>query len=263
MPDHPTDRSNDQATARLTCAILAKNVADHIGDCVRSCSFADDVVVFDTASADNTVQIATAAGARVINTPFVNFSQARNVALRALDSEWVLFVDADERVTPELAQEVGEAIQRPDVDGWWVPRYNHIVGHVMRGGGWYPDHQLRLLRRAKAYYDEAREVHEIAIIDGPEGHLSEHLIHYNYDDWGQFHAKQRRYTAYEAQTLLGEGVRAHPRHLLTRPLQAFWRRFVTWKGYRDGLHGLRLCAIMAKYEFLKYWWMLRDRRDPS
>ena len=178
----------------------------------------------------------------------------------ALDSEWVFFVDADERVTPELEQEVGEVIQRSDIDGWWAPRYNHIVGHVMRGGGWYPDYQLRLMRRAKAHYDEAREVHEVAIIDGPESYLNEHLIHYNYDTWDQFHEKQRRYTAYEAQTLYSDGIRAHPRHLLTRPLQAFWRRFVTWKGYRDGVRGLRLCIIMARYEFLKYWWMLRGTK---
>ena len=255
-----TDPLTDSPPARLTCGILARNVADHIGDCVRSCSFADDVVVFDTSSTDNTVQIAIAAGARVVDTPFVNFSQARNFALRALDSEWVFFVDADERVTPELAQEIGEVIRRSDVDGWWVPRYNHIVGHVMRGGGWYPDHQLRLMRRAEAHYDEAREVHEVAIIDGPEGTLTEHLVHYNYDTWDQFYETQHRYTSFESQTLLNDGVRAHPRHLLTRPLQAFWRRYITWKGYRDGIHGLRLCAIMARYEFMKYWWMLRGTK---
>ncbi len=116
---------------------------------------------------------------------------------------------------------------------------------------------MRLLRRAKAKYDEDREVHELAIINGPEDTLTEHIIHYNYDAWSQFHDTQRRYTAFEAQTLLNDGVRAHPRHLLTRPLQAFWRRFVTWKGYRDGFHGLRLCTIMARYEFMKYWWMLK------
>lgn len=246
---------------QLACAILARNVADQIAGCVTSCSFADQVVVFDTASEDDTVAIAQAQGAEIIETPFVNFSQARNFALKALESEWVFFVDADERVTPELAREVGEVIQRSDVDAWWAPRYNYIVGHVMRGGGWYPDHQLRLMRREKAHYDEAREVHELAIIDGKEDYLSEHLIHYNYETWEQFHSKQRRYTDYEARTLLAEGVKAHPRHLVTRPTQAFWRRFYTWRGYRDGFHGLRLSATMAWYEFVKYRIVLQGEKD--
>ncbi|RME43952.1 MAG: glycosyltransferase family 2 protein [Chloroflexi bacterium] len=241
----------------LTCAILARNVAEHIGPCIDSCRFADEIIVFDTASSDGTQDRARAAGARVIDTPFVNFSQARNFALEHSTGEWVLFVDADERVTPELAAEVRDVIRRQDVAGWWVPRYNHIVGHVMKGAGWYPDYQLRLLRRGRAHYDPRREVHEVAIVDGAEGHLSHHLIHYNYDSWQQFHEKQRRYTAYEAATLRHQGVTFHPRHLFVRPLQAFWRRFVVWHGYRDGWHGLRLSLIMAWYEGLKYWWFWR------
>ena len=244
----------------LTCAILAKNEAKHIRDCVQSCLFADEVVVFDTNSTDGTPQLAREAGARVVeNTPFINFSQARNVALQHLSSDWVLFVDADERVTPELAEEVRRVIQQKEVAGWWIPRYNHIVGHVMQGAGWYPDAQLRLMRRTRAHYDEAREVHELAIIDGPEDTLHEHLIHYNYESWAQFHAKQERYTRFAASTLLKAGERAHWRHLITRPAQEFVRRFITWKGYKDGLHGLRLSLLMARYEQKKYWWMLRGR----
>ena len=244
----------------IACAILAKDVIKHIGDCVQSCAFADEIIVFDTSSTDGTQDAARAAGARVIDTPFINFSQARNFALAHTDADWVLFVDADERVTPELAEEIGRVIASDDIAGWWIPRYNYIVGHVMKGAGWYPDHQLRLMIRERAHYDEAREVHEIAIIDGEEGYLKEHLIHYNYESWEQFHAKQERYTRYGASTLLKEGVQAHPRHLLTRPGQEFWRRFVTWRGYKDGLHGLRLSLIMARYEQKKYWWMLQEQR---
>jgi len=247
----------------LACAILAKDVANHIGECVQSCTFADVVVVFDTQSSDGTQDIARAAGARVIDTPFVNFSQARNFALAHTEADWVLFVDADERVTPELAEEVRHVIQDDSIAGWWIPRFNYIVGHVMKGAGWYPDYQLRLMLRQRATYDEAREVHEIAIIDGEEGYLTQHLIHYNYESWEQFHTKQERYTRYGASTLLKEGVRAHPRHLITRPGQEFWRRFVTWQGYKDGLHGLRLSLIMARYEQKKYWWMLQDQRREN
>lgn len=255
----PDSSSATSPAPSLCCAILSRNVQEHIADCVRSCLFADRVIVFDTNSEDETVARARAAGAEVMNIDFVNFSVARNTALQNISEDWVLFVDADELVTPELAAEVRRVIQQPgEVAGWWIPRYNYIVGHVMRGTGWYPDHQLRLLRRTRAHYDPEREVHEIAIIDGEQGYLQEHLIHYNYDSWAQFHAKQRRYTRFEAATLRHEGVRAHPRHLITRPLQAFWRRFVQWHGYRDGWRGLQLSLIMASYEFRKYWWLLRE-----
>jgi glycosyltransferase involved in cell wall biosynthesis len=250
-------------TATLVCAILAKNEARHIRECVQSCLFADAVVVFDTNSNDGTPRLAREAGARVVeDAPFINFSQARNFALNHLRADWVLFVDADERVTPELAAEVRHVIvQQPQVAGWWIPRYNHIVGHVMRGTGWYPDRQLRLMRRARAHYDEAREVHELAIIDGPEAVLTHHLIHYNYESWQQFHAKQERYTRFAASTALQAGQRAHWRHLLTRPGQEFVRRFITWQGYKDGLHGLRLSWLMARYEQKKYWWMLASSKQ--
>ena len=251
------------ASPTLVCAILAKDVEKHIGDCVKSCALGDEVVVFDTNSSDDTRAIARAAGARVIDTPFINFSQARNFALTHLEADWVLFVDADERVTPELAAEVQDAIRQEEVAGWWIPRYNYIVGYVMKGSGWYPDHQLRLLRRERAHYDEAREVHELAIIDGQEGYLQEHLIHYNYESWEQFHDKQTRYTRYGARTLTQAGVRAHPRHLLTRPAQEFWRRFITWRGYKDGLRGLRLSLIMARYEQKKYAWMLEAQHADN
>ena len=239
---NPTDAPSPAPT--LACAILSRNVAPHIAECVRTCLFADEVVAFDSASDDGSRELASAAGARVVDTPFINFSQARNFALQALGTEWVLFVDADERVTPELALEVRRAIEpevrpggRGNVHGWWIPRFNYIVGRVMRGGGWYPDYQLRLLRRNRAHYDESREVHELAIVEGATDRLKEHLIHYNYESWAQFRAKQHRYTAYEAASLRHEGVPAHPRHLITRPLQAFWRRFVTWEGYRDRADG--------------------------
>ncbi len=270
-PDHATTRPRDHATTRprdhpttLTCAILARDVVGYIGDCVHSCRFGDRIVVFDTNSSDGTQDVALEAGAEIIDLPFVNFSQARNAALEMLESDWVFFVDADERVTPELAEEIGTVLAREDIDGWWVPRYNDIVGHIMRGAGWYPDYQLRLMRRTKARYDPARAVHELAEIDGQEGYLTGHLIHYNYDSWELFHSKQRRYTAFEATTLRNDGVLAHPRHLLTRPIQAFWRRFYTWKGYHDGWFGLRLSLIMAGYELMKYWWLLRGNapRDP-
>jgi hypothetical protein len=134
--------------------------------------------------------------------------------------------------------------------GWWVPRYNYIIGHMMRGGGWYPDHQLRVLKVGHAHY--ARAVHEVVHLDGQAGYLREHMIHYNYETLAQFHAKQQRYQKLEAEILYDRGIEPHPWTYLSMPLREFWRRYVQLKGYRDGWLGLLLCGLMSWYVFRTY-----------
>ena len=127
--------------------VLTRNVAGHITDCIATLGFADRVVVSDSFSDDDTVALAQAAGAEVIQRTFDNFAGQRNAAMEAVDADWIFFVDADERIPPELAAEVRQVIaERPEV-GWWVPRHNYIAGQRVRHGGFYPDYQLRLLRR--------------------------------------------------------------------------------------------------------------------
>ncbi|NDJ77181.1 MAG: glycosyltransferase family 2 protein, partial [Chloroflexi bacterium] len=237
----------------LAAVILAYNEENHIQDCVRSVTWTDRVVMFaDTRSSDHTVELAQAAGADVIQHPFENFAAQRNAALEAVDAEWILFVDADERSSPEQATEIRALITNPDIDGYWVPRHNYIFGKLTRHTGWYPDYQLRLLRRTKARYDPERQVHELVLLDGEAGYLQEPFVHYNYDSVRQFRVKQQRYVAYDARMLHEQGVRPRPHKFLTQPARQFWWRFVTLCGYRDGLHGLRLSLLMAWYELQKY-----------
>ncbi|MBZ0300691.1 MAG: glycosyltransferase family 2 protein [Anaerolineae bacterium] len=239
---------------RLTVVILTYNEAVHIQACIESVLFADQVVVFDSFSQDDTVRRAEQAGARVIQHPFEHYASQRNAALDAVapTSDWVLFVDADERVTPELAVEVRQAIEKPDRAGWRVPRHNYLFGRLTRGAGWFPDYQTRLLRIGAARYDPTRQVHELVELDGPEGTLANPLIHYNYQDTAQFHRKQQIYSAYDARILYEQGVRPKPQNYVLQPWRQFWWRFVTLKGYLDGWHGLRLSAWMAWYELRKY-----------
>lgn len=247
----------------LAAVILTLNEERHIADCVESARWADEVVVIDTNSADRTVALAKAHGARVIEHPFENYAQIRNAALDLVAAEWILFVDADERVTPALAAEITEELRAPKADGYWIPRHNYIFGRLTLGAGWFPDYQMRLLRRARARYDPARPVHELVILDGVEGRLKNVLIHYNYETVAQFRQKQARYVDYDAGILLEKGVRPRPYTYLTQPLRHFWWRFVTLRGYADGLHGLRLSALMAWYEFRKYARLGALRRDAN
>jgi glycosyltransferase involved in cell wall biosynthesis len=239
----------------LAAVVLTKNEERHIGECLDSLDWTDEQVVFDDLSTDRTPELARARGARVLSHALENFAAQRDAALAAVEANWILFVDADERVTLALAEEIRRVIRYEGEQsraGWWIPRHNYMIGHRMRGGGWYPDHQLRLLRRACARYDPAHPVHETVILDGKAGYLEQPFIHYNYDTVAQFQRKMGRYTHFEAQILNEQGTRVRPWTYATMPLREFWRRFVTLGGYRDHVYGLLFCGLMGWYTFLTY-----------
>jgi len=238
----------------LSIVVVARNEERNIVDCLRSVSWADEwVVVLDPRTSDRTAVLAQGTGARVHERPFVNFADQHQAALGLGSHDWVFSIDADERATPELGEEVRRVIRQPSPVGWWVPRHNIIWGRQIRHAGWYPDYQLRLMRRSRVRYDPERQVHELVILDGEEGYLQQPLIHYNYHTVGDFLRKTERYTALEAGMLHRSGVRPRWRSLLGQPAREFWRRFVTLRGYRDGGHGLLLSVLMAYYRGLTYW----------
>ncbi len=239
---------------QLLAIILTKNEAEHITACIETLGFADSVLVFDSFSDDDTVKLAEQAGATVIQHSFADYASQRNAALQAAEGQtrWVLFVDADERVTPELANEIKQVLQTSHVVGWQIPRHNYIFGKLTLGAGWFPDYQMRLLRVGSARYDPTRKVHEVVILDGPEGMLEQPLVHYNYAIRTQFYQKQQAYSAYDAQILFEDGAKPQPQNYVLQPWRQFWWRYVTLKGYHDGWHGLWLSVAMAWYELRKY-----------
>lgn len=251
MTNSPIYQSTNLPTPILAAVVLTLNEERNIEACLASLAWADNLVVFDSLSTDGTVGLARRAGAEVIQHPFKNYAQQRNAALEQVEVDWIFFVDADERATPELAAEV-RAVTAGDREevAWWVPRHNYIFGRLTLGAGWYPDYQLRLVRRGYARWE--RPVHEVAVVDGPKGYLENPLIHYNYDDLAGFIARQEKYTDYDAGVLLQQGVRPRLYTPYTQAVRHFWWRFVTLWGMRDGLHGLWLSLLMAYYEAVKY-----------
>lgn len=242
--------TNTNSKPHLSAIILTLNEAEHIQDCIQSLAWADDCVVFDSYSQDGTVAIAQNAGATVLQSKFENYAQQRNAALAAVQTDWVFFVDADERGTAELETEIRHVIANQPEMGWYVPRHNYIFGKLTHGAGWFPDYQLRLFKHGKVRYE--RPVHELAVVDGDIGNLQAPLIHYNYRDVDHFRAKQRAYTDYDAGILKQDGIRPKPRNFVLQPLRHFYWRYVTLDGYKDGLHGLRLSLYMTYYEWVKY-----------
>jgi len=268
----------------LSVVLLTRNEEKHIRDCLASVrDFADELLVLDSGSADRTVEIAREMGARVESRSFDNYPAQRNAAIELARGEWIFFIDADERATPAVGAEIRAAISEPMADskwqmvsddhpplairhppfaGFWLPRRNILFGKEIRYTGWSPDYQPRVLRKGRARFDPAREVHELVLWDGEVGYLREPLIHYNYATLAQFRDKQIKYARYEAQVWYAEGKRARWRGFIGQPLREFFRRFISLQGWRDGGHGLLLSALMAYYAGVR-WTMLREMQNQS
>ena len=240
----------------VSAVVLTFNEQKHLPACLDSLRWADEVLVLDSFSTDGTTEIARGRGARVEQSAFVNYAAQRERALQLAEGDWVLFVDADERVSDELRQEIQRLMAydaaRPPAAGFWIPRRNYIFGAWIRHTGWYPDRQLRLLLRARAHYDPERPVHELVQLDGTAGTLAGHLDHLNYETLGEFVRKQRVYARFDAEALAKRGVRVRPHHFVVQPLREFRRRFLSLEGWRDGWRGWLLSALMAWYALEVY-----------
>ncbi len=244
----------------LSVVIIAQNESDHILACLESAPFAAEWVVLDGGSTDNTVALAEEFGARVEHRPFAGWIEQKNAALALCKHDWVLSLDADERVSPALAQEIfqlfttaeGEiSADAPSCSGYRMPRLSYHLGRWIRGGGWYPDRKLRLFRRSLGFWG-GRDPHDKVQLQGAVGELRGDLLHYPYRDLAHHRTKMDRYTQTAAERLFEDGRRgAWWRRWLMPPL-AFLRAFFLRGGFRDGWVGLRLACLEVRYEWLRY-----------
>ncbi|HZY45439.1 MAG TPA: glycosyltransferase family 2 protein, partial [Anaerolineae bacterium] len=206
-------------------------------------------------------------GAEVIQHPFIDYASQRNEAMNMIDAEWIFFVDADERSTPELAEEINLIVAHggresagltsgESIAGWFVPRKNYLFDKLTRGAGYWPDYQMRLLKRGYARYE--RPASEIVKLDGQSGYLKNPLIHYNYESIAQFHEKQTFRIDFEATNLFKQGIKPKFYTPYTQYVRHFLWRFITLKGYQDGFHGMRLSMLLAYYFGYRYYRRLAE-----
>ncbi len=273
----------------LSVLIPTKNETRNIADCLASVAFAGERVVFDSCSTDDTREIAQAQGARIVQRAFDVFSRHKYWALDNIDFayDWILIVDADERVPPELAEEIARVVADAGAaDGYYIARQNLFQGKWIRHAGMYPDWQLRLFRRGKARYED-RIVHEHMVVNGRTAFLRNHFVHHDFKGIERYFERHNHYTSLEAveihRMLAGRDSGQHViagdlaargpqrrraiknfayRHLPMRAFLVFLYMYVWKLGFLDGRIGFRYCLVRALHEY-QVSLKLIELRDPN
>jgi glycosyltransferase involved in cell wall biosynthesis len=251
----------------LSVVVITHDEEANIAACLAAVAFADEIVVVDSGSTDRTVQLAEAAGAKVLRTnDWPGFGPQKNRALVRATHEWVLSIDADERVTPELRAEIMAVVAdaAPRFHAWDMPRRSSFCGQYMSHSGWYPDRVLRLFRRASGRFSDDL-VHERVIVEGPVGHLHGDLLHSTYPDLETMLQKLDRYSSASARSMHERGSRASLAGALIRGVWAFIRTYVLRLGFLDGRLGLVLAISVAEttyYKYLKLWLLSQPKSGP-
>lgn len=228
----------------ISAFLIVKNEAHHLTACLDTLSFADEIVVVDSGSEDGTPEIARRAGVRLVERPFTDFADQKNFALAHARGDWAFSIDADERVTPGLRDEILAVVGRnPPESAFRVPRRDYFRGRWMRFT--WPDYQTRLLRRGAARF--VGRVHETVEVDGPLGTLENPLEHLNAPSVGVFWRKIRRYAPLDASRRVEAGERFPLRAVGTQTLRELGRMIVGRAAWRDGVDGILLAALLALY----------------
>lgn len=223
----------------LSSIVITKNEEQMLGECLLSLSFSDETIVVDTGNTDSTNDIAKSFGAKIVKCAGDDYSQFRNIGFKAAKYEWILFIDADERVTPLLKQEIEHIISSPDSNNvFQIPRRNIYLNREMHHGGWGSDKVIRLFRKSALKGYEG-QLHEQPVYDGKLSTLNSELVHFSHRDLSSMLDKTLEFTAYEAQL---RNLSHHPPVVWWRfvrvMLTEFWLRFIKFGAWRDGVEGV-------------------------
>lgn len=253
----------DRQRRPVTAIVPTFNEAANIVDCLQGLQWADEILVVDSFSVDDTVELARPLATRVVEHEYVNSAAQKNWIIPQAANEWILLVDADERCTPELAAEIQEVLEsEPDRDGYWVYRRNHFLGREIRHSGWDTDKVIRLFRRDLRY--DTRTVHaEVSVPSGQVGVLKGRLLHYTIDSLDQFFEKRMRYAEWAARDLDARGRKGTAATASLHALGNFLKMFVLRRGFLDGTHGFMLALLYSFYTAAKYVRLWERQLPPN
>jgi hypothetical protein len=248
---------------KLSALVPTLNEERRVEDCLRSLSFCDEIVLVDSFSADRTLEIARRYTDRIFQRPWRGSNDQKEFARQQARGEWVLSVDADEVVTPELRGEILRRLSRPDAVGYRIPVRTFYRDRWVKVGGLWPGHHLRLFRRSAGRWDPTTEPHERVVLAGRPGRLRAHLLHRSYESLQDFLDKAHAHARLWAATQAAAGRRASALDLLLRPAFRFLRDYLARGGLLGGGFGLFFCALQAHYTFLKYARLWSEGRPPA
>ena len=247
---------------KLSVVTIAFNEERNIVDCLNSVRWADELIVVDSGSVDLTVDLAKQFPAKVMQMEWRGYGATKNEALQHASGDWVLWLDADERVTPELAKEIQQIVKEntSKVAGYTVARRAFFLGKWIKHCGWYPSRVTRLFRRQLGKFSETK-VHEQLVLEGSTGQLRNDLLHYTDPDLHHYYQKFNRYTSLAAEDLRAAGKRFSWFDLVVRPPFVFFKMFILRLGFLDGIHGFILSVASMSYVFVKYakLWELKKK----
>lgn len=243
---------------RLSVVILTKDAQDSVGACLESVAWADEIIIIDGFSSDGTLDICRRHTDRIIQSEFKGFANERNKGVDNSTGDWILQLDADEVVTPALAEALKKAMASSDgYVGYKFRRKNFFLGHPMRYGGWY-HYSAHFFKRGFGRYEGL--IHERLKLDGPQGVIEAQIEHRPFSSIAQFIARQNRYTGYEAQDILNEKGIVDKKivlgNLRFKPIKLFWKLYVKKQGFREGKIGLVFSLLFSYVHFMKwakYW----------
>ncbi|MHB8743080.1 MAG: glycosyltransferase family 2 protein [Sulfuricaulis sp.] len=238
-------------SARLSAVIITRDAAAPLPECLQSIRFADDILIVDSGSLDGTRDIAKRHGARFVHRDWLGYGKQKQFAVDRAKYDWVLCLDADERVSPELAHRIQEILRAPEFFAYDMARCNRFMGRWLRHGEGYPDPSLRLFHRKHARWSDD-PIHEHVITIEPIGRLHGDLLHESETTLAAYLDKQNRYTTLQAEQLHAQGKRVSAVRLLLSPLARFIKFYFLRRGFLDGVPGLIHIAIGCFNSFTKY-----------
>ena len=237
----------------LSVIVITHNEEKNIGECLESVRWADEIIVVDSQSTDKTVEIAKKYTDNDHVTSWIGYSESKNIALSRSSGQWILWIDADERVPKNLAEEI-QSIVRKDSSGfagYEIARRAYFIGKWIRHCGWYPGYVVRLFRKEGVRFNDAL-VHEKLEINGTIGRLTNDLLHYTDENLFHYFSKFNSYTSLAARELAPKGRKISLYDLLVRPPYLFFKMYILKLGFLDGMHGFVLSILSANYVFIKY-----------
>jgi glycosyltransferase involved in cell wall biosynthesis len=247
---------------KISVTIITLNEEENIRDCLKSVKWADEIIVSDSGSTDATREICGEFGAKVFTDEWHGFGKQKNLCEERASGQWILNLDADERVSSELASEICSTVEKKAYDGYYIARKNYFGSRWIKRCGWYPDYNLRLYRKGASRFAEIK-VHEAVILKANKGYLKNHIEHFTYRSISDYLKRMDRYSTLAAEQLYSDGKKATPFDVFLRPQFTFFKMYVLRLGFLEGVHGLILSLLYSFYTMAKYakLWEMNHARD--